>query len=185
MGVTEVFSGDPRSEEAIKFIREKVEHTLQTSFGKNAHDVTSKFQGKLSTDPANPLIQDLNSADLYGQCPPFTCELQKNLIEEESLPADAVFSANKGNSSHIYLVANVEDVEILIDPTILQFIQGHKHVFVGTRDQLHRLVTNETGEGKPYRIVNTKLHNNPEKAFQRIWGSKSKLYSHPNTRKLQ
>ncbi len=128
--------------------------------------------------PTSPLIQDLRSDDLYGQCGSFAEELQGGLVKEHLL-ADAVFSANRDSNGHVYLTTNVKDVEILIDPTIIQFLEGHKHVFVGTRNQLHKLVTEQTGEGKPYQIVHTKSRNNPEEAFQRIWGSKSRVYFHP------
>lgn len=63
---------------------------------------------------------------------------------------------------------SVEDLDILVDPTIGQFIRGHFHIFVGTREDLRVLVKEAIQSGK---IINTRF---PEHIFIRAWGNKSR-----------
>lgn len=155
----------------VEQVRAKVEHALRTNFGRYNAYTLREFKGRLSTDPNK--ISHFSDNEFYGNCGTFTSELSKAL-QEEGLELPTYTSSREDSNWHGYLIANDDGVEVIIDPTIGQFIQGHNHTFVGTRRELRELVLNKTGDGKPYKIVNTKSRYNPAEAFERTWGNESK-----------
>lgn len=157
---------------AIENVRAQVEHALQTRFGVKPVLNTSDFQGKLSTQRLK-VDPKITSEVLFGRCGTFTEEL-RIVLKPENLDIYTCYSDRRDGSGHAYLCVNSGGMEILIDPSIGQFIEGHPHVFVGTREKLRDLVVNQTGEGKPYHIVHTSSANNPQEAFERIWGNTSR-----------
>lgn len=174
----------PASEIAVANVKKVVEDVLKNSFGKNTVTAARRVQGRLSTEPKQ-VSPTITEESFYSMCGTFSPELQKHL-KERGLDTEQIESAREDRSSHIYLTTLIDGIEVIIDPTIGQYLKGHNHVFVGTREQLRGLVINKTRKptemniqiikDKPYQIINTRSHNDPHEAFDRIWGEKSQAY---------
>ena len=163
----------------VEKIRAIVEVALRTSFGTYNASTLRQFRGRLSTDQHN-VDSNLTTRSFYGNCGTFNLELKKAL-REEKLHTDYCESDHEDSNHHEYLIADENGIEVIIDPTIGQFIKGHNNTFIGTRAQLKDLVLNQTGEGKLYKIVNTKSANNPTEAFERTWGNEPSKIGVDNT----
>lgn len=156
----------------ISRITSQVEDILQNKLG-NIVGAVRKFRGRVSTSPLKTSL-DLGPDDFYGVCDSFSEDIQS---QSDKITFDKNLSADPDTNAHIYLVTRIPgDVEIIVDASIGQFLEGHSHTFVGTRSQLRDLYLNQTGEGKPYQIVNTRSRNNPKEAFRRIYGDKGMVY---------
>jgi len=161
-------------EEEIEHVKAVVEGVLQGSFGTETGTTASDFIGGLSTDPSKVDIS-VTSRSLYGRCGSFAYELQVNL-SNKGMEVDIATSSSDDSNAHMYLIYGLEGKsEVIIDPSIGQFIEGHNNVFVGTRKQLRDIVLNQTGEGKKYRITHTRSKDNPQEAFERTWGRESEI----------
>lgn len=153
-------------------VRSVIEGILQNSLGSASQHHLKWYQGKLSTNPerVNPEVSRRNFSLMCGT---LSREL-KNKLTEQGISADIYFGDNVDPLDHVYLIANKDNEEVIIDPTIGQFIDGYNHVFVGSRDDLRDLVLNQTGEDKKYMIVELFEKYSPQEVFELIWGSKSK-----------
>lgn len=188
-------------EAAVAEVRRDVEIVLQTRFGlehpeDKYRDYVSRqvriWRGVLSTDPAqvNPdhyyLFAAFYRGDrgktfsdcIRGECQPISRELGVCMLEA-GLDVMQGFNGYPETSDlhpcHEYLVAPKKGQEILIDPTIAQMIQGHDHVFVGTRDQLREKVFRGIKPEGPFtRLRTPDLRDHTEEAFELNWGIKAR-----------
>lgn len=155
----------------IERVKSEVENILQNKLG-DIEGTVKRFKGRIST---SPLRTDLKLApkDFYGKCGDFSNDIKDN---SEEVKFSKYTSANPDTSGHQYLGTDgTNGTEVIVDAAIGEFLEGHNHTFVGTRTQLKDLFLNQTGEGKPYKIVNTRSRNNPQEAFLRIYGDASRL----------
>lgn len=164
-------SPEAEEEMAVESVRSQVENVLQNHFGKNPLGGASDFDGKISTIPSK-VSPEINSNVFYSMCGGFSDDLGQCLIINGT-DVSLCMSNNRDSNAHVYLTTQVGRTEIVIDPTIGQFIEGYNHVFVGTRKQLKDLVVNRTGSGKQFQITHTKSRNNPKEAFERTWGNQA------------
>lgn len=131
------------------------------------------IKGKLTTDPSTT-SPEINSETFYGACGTICESLQTGCLDHNIL-LDKTSSEDEDSAGHVYLTTKLSNGStLIIEPSIGQFIEGHNHVFIGSREQLHDLVINQTGTGKKYQIVNTRSKSNSEEAFRRIWGTRGK-----------
>ena len=131
---------------------------------------------KISTNPEE-VSKAIDSEFFYGKCGRL-CGILTDKLQEENIPYTTMGSEDNDNNGHRYFRLDQFSEPIFVDPSIGQFIEGHNHVFVGTRRDLNSLILEQTGNGKPYRIINTRSKNNPEEALSRTWGNKgSTVYS--------
>lgn len=108
----------------------------------------AKFKGQLSTDPKK-VGEKVNQINLTDKCDFFSQELYERLKRE------GVNSNIIAAKEHSFLTTNGEDGEIIIDSAIGQFLKGYNHVFVGTRDELEKLVSKYADDGKLSVIIDT------------------------------
>lgn len=157
------------------FVKDKVEEVLQTTLGQDAPPYVARLRGKLSTDPER-VSPEIARGSFSLMCGTFSREL-KIKLSIEGVNAEVVYADNGDPLDHVYLQSTNGASEVLIDPTIGQFLEGHNQVFVGGREQLRELVTKQTGEGKVYKIVEIFDKYSPEEIFELVWGSNSIPYN--------
>lgn len=166
-------SPEVTAEEYCEHLRGTVEIALQKYFGKLADGCLNKFADKVSTSPAK-VQQGVNEESLSNQCYLFSSELQQCLgltgLDTKLAIADTPAPV------HYYLTTQNAPHDVIIDPTIGQFVIGHNHVFVGTRQQLIDLVLSQTGHESPYKLRGDGS-NHPYLLFEAVWGSRSKPIS--------
>lgn len=139
----------------------------------------SAFRGQFSMYP-DRVGEALNGRRAYhlgNQCG-YISERLRTCLEDEGIESSRQRSAHLSQFDHAYLTTYVAGIEILIDPTIQQFIDGHTHVFVGTREQLKMLLKEKVGPGKPYRYTEEMIElvgirKSAEEIFDIIWGNTS------------
>ena len=152
-------------EEEIEKIKNILNEALASKY------IDEKFRGKISTSPYTT-SSDISADMMFGMCGTLVSCIQI-ASADKNVNFDKSTSPREDTSGHAYLTTELRDgSELIIDPTIGQFIKGFNHVFIGTRKELQDLVVNQTGEGKKYQIINTRSRNSPEEAFLRIWGDK-------------
>lgn len=172
------------AEEYCEHLRGVVEIALQEYFGKLTDGWLDQFAGKLSTSPAK--VQDgVNFRSLDLACDLFSRELQQclSLLGLQTEMHGSTYDHNIDTAEHIYLTPKNAPHDTIIDPAIGQFIMGHNHVFVGTREQLKSLVLNYTGYENPYRF-RSPGSNDTELLFKLMWGDYSKPLSQFTGREL-
>ncbi len=143
-----------------------VEDVLQYKLGKIGNGL-SILRGRISTDPFKT-DKTLIPNDLTT-CGTFCYDIQKCC---PALGFKTFISEYPDGNSHLYLSTEVFwEQEVIVDASIGQYLDGHMYTFVGTREKLREIFLYKTGEGKPYKIINTKSKNNPQEAFLRIFGN--------------
>jgi len=132
-------------------------------------EVTEKVMAKFADLPDNEK-KKIETGDTYGLCGTFSLSLRKIIGAE--LPVKTACSEHEDNNSHTFLLipGNSSEEDIIIDPTVNQFLKDYKGIFIGTRKGLRELVLNPKT-----KIINTKSKNNPQEAFERTWGSTSSI----------
>lgn len=158
----------------IEVIKGTVEYVLRNHVG-NHYLGSSPFSRKLSTYPehVDPFV---NEHSLRNKCEVLSRELF--LYLPPNLAVDLSMSANTESSpKHFYLVSYSLEEEILIDPTLGQFLKGHNYVFIGTRMKLKQLIL----AGVPgVTILGQTVWDYPkdlEEFFEEMCGSSSKTYA--------
>lgn len=176
---TPISSPEITAEEYCEYIREITESALQY-FGKLTDSSLltdswlKEFADKLSTSPAK-VHKFVNANSLSLMCGRFSQELQRCLL---LVGLDTTLQGStyqQAKAEHIYLQPENTSYDMIIDPTIGQFVVGHNHVFVGTRQQLKDLLLNQTGHENTDRLQS--LQKNPELLFEIMWGTNSKPLS--------
>ncbi|HEX7041957.1 MAG TPA: hypothetical protein VF189_01795 [Patescibacteria group bacterium] len=130
-----------RTKEKVKLARSITEAAL-LELRKKEVIRNSQFR-KLSTKPRRIFTdkRTLNNFTIGGNCVDITGLLQPEL-EKKGLSSGIVYSGliiGPNMYYHVYLSTRFGGEEIIIDPTIGQFLLGYNHVFVGTREQLKKL----------------------------------------------
>lgn len=116
----------------------------------------------------------ISASSLYKQCGNYSMQLEKGLMQMNiEVTFSSSGSVHDGSGIHWYLVRNVDDVEVIIDPTLGQFLIGYNHIFVGTREKLRDLVFIHSGENKCYQYNPLWFGEtpNPKKIFELAWGN--------------
>lgn len=168
---------------AISEVQDIVQGVLFTTFASEhpedryrhyiGRDARMYWRGKLSVYPEKT-DPSVTSDTIRGNCDIVSKELGISLWE-------AGFDVDFGYSNpeqlgfvHTYLMTTYKGYDIIIEPTIAQFIEGHNHVFVGTKDQLRHIIFNEVGEDKQFTRLRTKeLRDHTDLAFNLVWGEKA------------
>jgi hypothetical protein len=176
----EILSRNEKIRKAIEVLRQLVEIALQEKLGvgERALDGSLIFKKQLSTIPEQVDSDYIDRDLLWSKCDTLSSELQRNLIEM-GINIDRCQNAIVDDISDVYnphiflrqlIVIDEEEVEIIIDPSIGQYLVGHNHVFIGTRQQLKELIETQAGEGKPYQLTGITYH---DKAYEEIYGTES------------
>lgn len=137
----------------------------------------SGLAGKLSIYP-HLVDPNIDFWKLTHTCGRMSREMSEWLKFQE-IHAPVVRSDVIPEYDHVYLATPVLGVEVLFDGAIGQYLIGHNHAFVGTREQLRKLVLEESGvRGKKYRYSEELIDidimgNEPEKIFITVWGDRS------------
>lgn len=179
----------------IKEIKERTELAIRYHFGKEPinsgqnklsdhqqwiNKMLKDFGQKLSTDPKHT-HKELNQLNLFGKCEIFSDELQRclKLVGLNSTKVGSFYI------THFSLRTYGNEGEVIIDPTIGQYITGHNHVYVGKRNDLKNLVIEQarqenlslidTSGIRPLRIP---INSDPEDFFRKQWPSL--IVSHKN-----
>src|ERR1041385_5456847 len=128
--------------EVIERVRSQVEIALK-EVGYAPTGRTAKFRGKLSTVP-ELVAAEVDYLFLDSECVDASVELADALIRIglHTQPSSSTYFSHWNR--HSYLLTEEQSVEIIIDPTIGQYIRGHNHTFVGTREQLREMVCQQT-----------------------------------------
>lgn len=137
---------DDTEENAVAEVKEYVETALTTTFGivRDGREEYVKgsmrgWIGRLSISP-DAVDTTVTGDELRGKCDLLSEELRIALRKID-------FTVElKHARRHSYLTVFHKGHEIIIDPTIGQFIEGHNHVFVGTIHQLRDLPLSKIGE---------------------------------------
>lgn len=122
---------------------------------------------------------------MHYKCASICFELYK-ILKNNKIDNIILAESASTSSLHVYLLAIIEGVEIIIDPTISQFLNGFKGFFIGTREQLKILFFNHTGPLCVYQFSELwrkemngsfgPMDENEMKAWwRRIWGDKSSI----------
>jgi len=164
---------DATTEFKIESLKSTIESVLRSPKFVN-DSFSSSLTDSLSTNPMR-VGSNIDSNSLYGMCGTLSYELGVGL-KDAGITTEQLISDDEDNNAHVYLATKETDQPIIIDPSIGQFIEGHNHIFVGTRQQLKDLVVNQTGEFGKYKITHTRSRNNPEEAYRRIWGINGRKY---------
>jgi hypothetical protein len=167
------------SEETYQaYLMEGVEFALQSYFGRQSDSwVLNRFVGKMSTLSSEVHKDVVSWMTLSYNCGRFSAELKKCLLKLGI--QTTMSSASNDKPEHVYLVPDNIPYDIIIDPTIGQFIMGYDTVFVGTRDQLKNIVINQTGTDKQYKLRNYAGITDSEELFTIMWGNNSVPISSP------
>ena len=122
------------------------------------------------------------STDLQKADPGLSCEVLRGLCVRITTQLNAVLTGHHfrfryyQSPRHSFLIADFEDGEnVVVDPTIGQFVVGHNHVFVGTYAELRDLITHQTGETGPYALSPEVLCRGRHKFMKDTWGPKAVL----------
>lgn len=154
---------------AVRQVKGDVERALQY-FGTSVNVVLASFYGELSTDPSN-VGSSINDSSLRRRCYALSSELRRCLYLTQTnarLSSETRFY----RIQHEYLMIENSNVDIVVDPTLGQFLVGHNHIFVGTHAQLRELVLEKTGDGKEYQYSQHWFGNTPpEEVFEEMWGN--------------
>ncbi len=150
---------DPQAR-AVSTVRALAEAAFDSGFADNPH--AQAFQGALSTCPFRTTV---TSEALMGKCGILAGELQRAL-SDTGLPTEMCISEDRQTTWHRSLRTVVDGVEVIIDPSIGQYVAGHNHVFVGTRAQLKQLILSPST-----RLIHTNIADKGG-FFQRTWGNK-------------
>lgn len=117
---------------------------------------------------------DIVADSLRGNCADFSDELQKNLAMMGILTHIAFgVCITSAKIAHIFLITEVGGEEIIIDPTIGQFLTNHTHTFVGSREHLKLKVAQAFCSGD----YNDQKNGSrcAEELYLNIWGDRSRV----------
>ncbi|MEK7573643.1 MAG: hypothetical protein AAB531_04430 [Patescibacteria group bacterium] len=134
---------------AVGEVREVIESALIKFGDVNRNGLAERvkqWRGKFSVYPEK-VHPDVTSRSMKNKCWDFSEELA-DILWEEGFPVDLAISKKK--VAHTYLPTSYKGHKIVIDPTIAQYVQRHNHVFVGTLNQLRRLVQTESWQAFEY-----------------------------------
>lgn len=136
-------------------LREDVELALQ-HFGKLEDRDVQIFADSLSIFP-DKVGSSVSQGSLRYRCSIMSRELQRCLALLGIRTETHGSTSNTNWVAHTFLGLTETAHDIIIDPSIGQFVTGYNHVFVGTRSQLRSVV----------------LSTHPEPFFELNWGSRS------------
>jgi hypothetical protein len=122
---------------------------------------------RFSTDP-DQVGTNLRFSTFFTKCNTFAGNI-KNLLVPQGFNATTV-SKDVPEPLHLYDMVKEDEMEILVDPTIGQYIRGHNYFFVGTRQELHDLVV----ANKDKIIIGKGDNKDPEYWFDELWGWSSR-----------
>lgn len=110
----------------------KIQHSKHE---KTVEDILTYFKGQPSTIPKDA-GEKINQLSLTGKSQIFSDELQRCLKELE------LNSTRVGSRwlDHFSLRTGSSVGEVIIDPTLGEFLEGYKNVFVGTHEELRKVV---------------------------------------------
>jgi hypothetical protein len=159
---------------ALSEVSKAIEKAIQLVISETGSMISGKrLLRHLSTSPEKT---ELDFPELFGMCTTISSALAE--ILRKDLHFDAHMSQNPyALTSHRYIVVEQNGQELIVDPTLGQFILGHNHIFVGTRAELRKLVTQAAHGEHPLYTVNdflTRVKNfTPEMIFDAVWGKTS------------
>jgi len=168
---SEILSQISSEHQRIEQVRSRVEEVLQMRFAQTSSDPgLLRVRGKLSTLP-EVVDPDVRRALFVNRCDTFSLELADGLAQSGRMPQ---FATSNLTEEHVYLLAQEGSTEVVIDPTIGQFVEGHNHVFVGTRAQLRDVVFKQTRWEGPYKLVMDSWRGKGD-FWRKKWGDTSAI----------
>lgn len=129
---------DMRLQQEVDGVRGFIEPAIQRYFGRSgmhSPHILGRYIGQLSTDPVK-VGPDISSSSLHKMCGPFSEELFFALNQAGITKR---LQARMADGLH-HTFVKAMDNRVLIDPTLGQFVQDFRHIFVGSREQLYDLV---------------------------------------------
>lgn len=176
--VKEVKENDPE----IDQIRDEIDNFLQKdSLNTDNFDALTGLAGQLSTNPSK-VSSNVNFDSTAGLCGTISWEIAKELRSKRKYRLTR--SSSKNFSNHRYLTTTTKlGNEVIVDATIGQFLEEHRHCFVGTREELREIFLTQIGPGKKYHLDHTRSKDNPEEAFNRIYGENAHRIFTPKRKK--
>lgn len=119
-------------------------------------------------------LTDLTKEPVKGQCGYASNDISDILWFKSGIKTKLTTSRNFNTYYHGYLTIPISGQEIIIDPTIGQFVQGYNEIFIGTRQELKALVLDpET------KLINLQSPIDAVGAFRRIWGETNEAFVFP------
>lgn len=150
-----------RKEKAVNSARRLVDHALASADRSqlragvtDASEIIEKFltHGNLTTSGSNLNAEEGEANDFFGQCDYLT-ELVESALRQIGTGSRLIKSG-----VHSFLAIHVDNVDVFVDPAIGEFIAGHNHIFVGTKEDLKRLITTSHSQGQ---IINVDQFKDP------------------------
>jgi len=181
------FEGEPS-----EFVQETVEKCLERFekdklIGQIPSDIVIPefYEGSFLTKrySTKPHLTDVTSLDLHGECFEESDFLRMILEHYDGIMTQVVksnyISPYKGEIfKHFFLSVVIASNEIIIEPTLGQFLTNYKGIFVGTREDLRRLFIltlkdNPTLFSSRWSYYRELVLETPSKMFEVIWGTRS------------
>ncbi len=162
-------------ETTLEYLKHCIELAFADLFYPHLHGYPwiSPSNGRLSVHSEH-IANDIVADSLRGNCADFSDELQKNLAMMGILTHIAFGVCNtSAKIAHIFLITEVNGEEIIIDPTIGQFLTNHTHTFVGSREHLKLRVAQAFCSGDYNDQRNGS--QTAEELYLNIWGEKSRI----------
>lgn len=176
----------------VEFVKEQIERALDL-FEKDKD--ASILREELNPGPyyygiffdkrysTNPNVTNIDSDDLHGLCHNDSEMLRRIVLTYTGLHLNLVKSRfqspyKKEAFEHYYLTEQIGDTEIIIEPTLGQFLTNFKGIFVGTREQLRILFLSTMKEdpqlfSKRWTWYRELVYEPHEQMFEVIWGEDS------------
>lgn len=149
--------------------REELNEVLEDIFKNDFYASTNnkfdqQFKGQLSLF-SNKVGNQISQENIAGKCIVFCTELLR-CLSYRGISATRV--SNNKPKNHEYLILDVNGENIIIDPTVVQWIPEHKHVFVGTRSELKQIILEHIKFVSP-ELARPELEHNAIEFYNEIW----------------
>lgn len=160
-------------EAAVTQVRNAVESILRIPTPWDKQTFLKTNEGMLSTAP-DRVHPEVGFGTFNMNCGAASSEINKFLrLNKSKSNVSHAKTESKVPYDHVYIVVDTEAGDVIVEPTLGQFVLGHNHIFVGTRDHLRDVVTRQTGIGGHYSLRTEIMYLKPENMFNIIWGKES------------
>lgn len=134
-------------EAAVTQVRCAVESILRMPTLWNKQTFLKANEGMLSTNP-DSVHPEVGFGTFNWNCGAASNEINK-FLHLRGLNSTVCHAATESKApyDHVYIVVDTKAGEVIVEPTLGQFVLGHNHIFVGTREDLRDVVTRQTSIG--------------------------------------
>lgn len=163
------------NEAAVTQVRNAVESILRMPILWDEQTFLKTNEGMLSTAPdrVNP---EVGFGTFNGHCIASSNEINL-FLRLKNFKSNVCYAKTKAKEpyNHVYIVVDTDDGEVIVEPTLGQFLLGYNNIFVGSRDDLRNLVVGETGKNGPYNLRSEVMFLSRNHTFDVIWGKESTI----------